>query len=552
MRLDRINEAIQSVRQAIRHAPDEQNYWGHLIHLYNMLPDIELDKAMKDDVASIITSHDLSLAPITALACKFILNDPEVRILIAKATTSKDIYVLEEWLTDETLNALSQPIIQSYVARARLIEVGFERVLTNVRRAILLSSNGPSINVDLLSAIANQCFYNEYIFLISDEEADALIRLEKHMATTLADGNRLQPKEITIYASYKALFKLPGFSKDIAKDHALSHPEVADLIQHQVLEPLSERELIIEIPSISQISDKVSQKVRAQYEENPFPRWRNVEKSVSVSLQHYLKNMFNVGEKDDEFPPSPRILVAGCGTGRHPIAVAQTIENCHVLAVDLSQASIAYGWRKAREYEVKNIEFKHGDILSLGKLQTEFDMIECSGVLHHMENPEAGWKVLTDLLSPSGYMKVGLYSELARQNTVVAARTFIAEHGIPATIEGVREFRKLVFEMPDDHPVKSVASYLDFFTVSDCRDLLFHVQEHRFTISRIRTALANLNLEFYGFHFASQNIEMTAYKEAYPDDPTCLSLDNWEAFEEKNPNTFAAMYNFFVRKAPAN
>ncbi|MBT7487947.1 MAG: class I SAM-dependent methyltransferase, partial [Rhodospirillales bacterium] len=547
-----IIDAIQSVRQAIRYAPDEQNYWGYLIHLYNMLPDIELDDEMKGDVASIITSHDLSLAPITALACKFILNDPEVRKLIAKATASIDTFAIEEWLSDETLNALSQPIIQSYVARARLIEVGFERVLTNVRRAILLSSNGPPINIDLLSAIADQCFYNEYVFLISDEEANALIRLEQHMTSTLADGDKLQPEEIAIYASYKALFKLPGFSKNVAKDHALLHPDVSGLIQHQILEPLSEREIIIEIPSISEISDQVSQKVRAQYEENPFPRWRNFEKSVVVSLKHYLKNMFNVGEEGDEFPSSPRILVAGCGTGRHPIAVAQTIEKCHVLAVDLSQASIAYGWRKAREYEVKNIEFKHGDILSLGELQTEFDMIECSGVLHHMENPEAGWKVLTGLLSPSGYMKVGLYSELARQNVVVAARSFIAERGIPSTIEGIREFRKLVFEMPDDHPVKSVVSYLDFFTASDCRDLLFHVQEHRFTISRIRTALANLNLEFCGFHFAGQNTEIAAYKEAYPDDPSCLSLDNWEAFEDKNPNTFAAMYNFFVRKAPAN
>ena len=62
-----------------------------------------------------------------------------------------------------------------------------------------------------------------------------------------------------------------------------------------------------------------------------------------------------------------------------------------------------------------NLEYLQADILKLDHLEQEFDIIESVGVLHHMDEPMAGWRVLVDLLKPGGLMKIGLYSELARQ-----------------------------------------------------------------------------------------------------------------------------------------
>ena len=58
----------------------------------------------------------------------------------------------------------------------------------------------------------------------------------------------------------------------------------------------------------------------------------------------------------------------------------------------------------------------HADILKLDKLNRQFDIVESSGVLHHMKNPMAGWKVLVNCLKDGGLMKIGLYSALARQH----------------------------------------------------------------------------------------------------------------------------------------
>ena len=71
-----------------------------------------------------------------------------------------------------------------------------------------------------------------------------------------------------------------------------------------------------------------------------------------------------------------------------------------MLAVDLSLASLAYAKRKSVELGVANLEYRQGDILALGALEERFDLIECSGVLHHLADPFEGWRVLASLRKP--------------------------------------------------------------------------------------------------------------------------------------------------------
>jgi 2-polyprenyl-3-methyl-5-hydroxy-6-metoxy-1,4-benzoquinol methylase len=84
------------------------------------------------------------------------------------------------------------------------------------------------------------------------------------------------------------------------------------------------------------------------------------------------------------------------------------------------------------------------DILDLGKLSRQFDIVESAGVLHHMDDPVAGWRVLTDCLKPGGLMKIGLYSELARQH-IVEMRQEISKAGI-----GIKRCRNEVFQTNGD------------------------------------------------------------------------------------------------------
>ena len=101
---------------------------------------------------------------------------------------------------------------------------------------------------------------------------------------------------------------------------------------------------------------------------------------------------------------APFILIAGCGTGQHSIGAASRFSKCDVTAVDLSLSSLAYAKRKTDEFGFTNIDYLQADILNLRKMDKEFDIIESAGVLHHMDEPMAGWNVLVDLLKPDGLM----------------------------------------------------------------------------------------------------------------------------------------------------
>ena len=88
----------------------------------------------------------------------------------------------------------------------------------------------------------------------------------------------------------------------------------------------------------------------------------------------------------------------------------------------------------------------------MGQLNKQFDIIESAGVLHHMGNPKAGWKILTDCLKPNGLMSIGLYSEIARRH-IVKIRNEICQTGIGSSKTEMRSFRDIVIKSDKPHQV---------------------------------------------------------------------------------------------------
>ena len=142
-------------------------------------------------------------------------------------------------------------------------------------------------------------------------------------------------------------------------------------------------------------------------------------------------------------------------------------------------------------------------------------------------------------------MAVGLYSEIARAS-IVEARAFIAERGYGSTADDIRRCRQELIAHDGGKAFPDVYSSSDFFSTSDCRDLLFHVQEHRLTIPQIAGFLAESEVDFVAFDLDAR---MTAqYRKTNPTDTTMTDLASWDAFERQYPATFSGMYQFWVQK----
>jgi 2-polyprenyl-3-methyl-5-hydroxy-6-metoxy-1,4-benzoquinol methylase len=390
---------------------------------------------------------------------------------------------------------------------------GLERALTVVRRRLLVGGVDERL-APFVCRLAIQGHLNEYVW---DQDAQERSQVEA-MAARLPD---LTPIEVMLVASYRPLGGIEG--GEVLLTRGWGEPFAA-VLREQLEAVAQERVLAAEIETLSGIRAGVSEAVRAQYEAHPYPRWRTAATLPCISQE------------------ASDILIAGCGTGYQAINRAQRYPNSRVLAVDLSRASLAYGLRKSREAGCANITFLQGDLLELGGLERRFDIIECTGVLHHMADPFEGARTLAALLKPGGVMPLALYSAMGRER--LAAAKSVARRFTPETI---RELRQTICAAPIGDPVRGPEKFVDFYAASSCRDLLMHVQEHELSVFDLQRIVEETGLQFLGFQVSEA--VLTAYRGMFPTDPSGTHLANWHAFETAHPQTFSDMYQFWLRKA---
>jgi SAM-dependent methyltransferase len=412
------------------------------------------------------------------------------------------------WPSAATPEAMAgNALLLQFLKKSLNRDAGLERKLIALRDATartLLQPAPPQPVVELAAALAEQAWHNEYIWpddpRIPDGPAGAMYRL--------------QPAP---------------------------RPEVVE-----------EKKFAVGLPEIAPIVDPVSQSVAAMYEANPYPRWTHLPRRPELDVRAMLLRDFPHA-RAVSFDAPLAVLMPGAGTGQHPLSVASTYDSVQVTAVDLSRASLAYGKRMAAHYGIGNIEFLHGDILDLPKLGRTFDHVESVGVLHHMADPKAGLMAIASVMKPGAFVRLGLYGEGGRK-VVEKARRDIAGARIPPTLDGLRDFRRRVMG-GDLKRLSALTDWEDFWSASLLRDLCFHVQEHRFTIPRLRKFLAGSGLTFLGFEFNAGSAHRTVadadpvalYRARFRSEPTLSDLARWEQLEREKPDLFAG-YAFVCQK----
>jgi SAM-dependent methyltransferase len=394
-----------------------------------------------------------------------------------------------------------------------------------------------------------QCFLNEYVYACAADEADQVDRLATRLSDAIKHEVSIPNSLIAAVACYRPLHAIPGHEQLLARQipDALS-----DLVRQQVAEPLRERQIAAGIHRLTGIRDSVSTLVRDQYEQNPYPRWSKLPAHIpKVSFPDFLKQRLpHIDSSTLPGQAGARIdaLNAGCGTGQHPINMTLRIDAMRLLAIDLSLNSLAHAARKSQEIGLSNISFAQADILELRRITARFDLIESMGVLHHLADPSDGLAILCELLKDNGVIRLGLYSELGRRS-IVACRQDIARRGIECTAASIRAYRQELKTASMGDPRKGATRFTDFYSLSECRDLLFHVQEHHFTIPGLRKLLDEHRLEFLGFDLEPD--QWRPFVRVHPELGMLTDLGTWNAHEQQHPDTFSRMYILWARKKPA-
>lgn len=275
-------------------------------------------------------------------------------------------------------------------------------------------------------------------------------------------------------------------------------------------------------------------KVKEQYEDLPYPpRNPEDEKDRLVhTLFDLLEMMNHLGFKGkQDFKQGFRCLVAGGGTGDATIFLADQLKdfpNIEVVQVDLSDAALNICKERAKIRGLNNIKWVQGSLLDLDKMDIgEFDYINCSGVLHHLENPADGLKSLNSVLKDDGIMGIMVYGTYGRLNIYPLQECFsYINENVTDNQEKIENTKSILKCLPKNH-----FTYMNELVVGEFQnagdsglyDLLLHSQDRAYTVPDIYDWVEGCDLNIIGFLDTVE--KMRGYKvENYIKDESTLEM----------------------------
>ena len=529
-----ISAAIRHGMRAVQTQPSNNEYKAEFLGVLEKKKLYFFNPALKVLITSCLEAPDFNSDKIHHPWLAILGLDPQLS-KIYKLSRIRDYGIFEFYFDRfKSIEALKQPYFLLGLEKVMVPNIPFERFVTFLRRVILRDfyeiekSRFDDKYLPIIRAMSVCCFNTDYIFDVSEKEKKYVERLRNTVMKS-ADTDKILT-ELVLLACYEPVRKLPD-----SANYKTAHDAYETFFTVHIAEPAQEEKIKASIVSLTQTDAQVSQSVKDQYEEFPYPRWRFPGFPIDNVIIEKIAGQDNL-----------KMLVAGTGTGQEPVHYALALPKADILGIDLSFSSLSYAIRKTQQFNIKNITYRQADILGLkAALKPEYDFIVSSGVLHHMKDPLEGLDTLLGLLKPGGYMQIALYSETARRS-IVRAREIIREKGLSGSSDDIKAFRRSAQEWLSADEYRMLSTMRDYYSMPECRDLLFHVMEHRFTIPQLEDIITARKLKLLSFGKNGDRAEQ--YYKMYPQDPDGINLKNWHAFEQKHPDIFRGMYFIYLQK----
>ncbi len=282
-----------------------------------------------------------------------------------------------------------------------------------------------------------------------------------------------------------------------------------------------------------------------QFRNHPYPTWHTLILKRKRSVSDYLDGFPIIYDRNTTVTAEiPRVLIAGCGTGRKALEFGNSVPSAYVDAIDVNSQNLAFAKLRQEENQIRNVKFSFGDINMLDGNKTKYNIIECSGLLHRSDNQERALSHLVSVLEPGGLILLGLYSSYARKEIIGIRDKFSNKEGAEMTVASVRAERKKLFS--SDGFTRSWMNFSpDFYSADGFRDLFFNVQDHTYTLTQVSSLLKKNKLNFCGLVTSAFQLGLDAQEivNHRPND-----INYWAEYEKRKSTTFGRIYQFWCQK----
>jgi SAM-dependent methyltransferase len=240
-----------------------------------------------------------------------------------------------------------------------------------------------------------------------------------------------------------------------------------------------------------------SDEVRNFYERMPYP-------APLTDLDEHRNLYKNQDRRRAEFhliwsAKQPRgdqeILVAGCGTSQ-AARYALREPDARITAIDVSDTSLRHTRDLQRKYNLENLELHQLPIERVREMGRSFDLVVCTGVLHHLPDPDFGLRALRDVLHPNGAMRLMVYARYGRAG-IYMMQEYCRLLEIDASVADLRSLGAALETLPPDHPISSLLRRSkDFWRPEAMADALLHPQDRAYTVPELYAWLDRCGVSF--------------------------------------------------------
>jgi SAM-dependent methyltransferase len=241
----------------------------------------------------------------------------------------------------------------------------------------------------------------------------------------------------------------------------------------------------------------VAAAVKDFYERYPYPR-------PTDDLDNYRRRWADRNRRRADFhlfwPDKPyaekrQVLIAGCGTSQAAKHAARS-PAARVVGVDFSATSTRHTEELRRKYDLTNLEVHQLPLGRVGDLGLTFDEIVCTGVLHHLADPETALRALRDVLDADGAMHLMVYAPYGRAG-IYMLQEFCRRVGIQTSDDEIRDLIVALAALPSGHPLaRLLREAPDFRQEAALADALLHPQDRAYSVPQLLDLIGGAGLTF--------------------------------------------------------